>query len=126
MPWVAAGAGWETSLHWEPQEENKHSIKAEFLFSNTFPCADGPLLWCLTRAIQRWYVLGMRISYSDYAEPILLLEIPLLVKILKNRDKILEVTLTPFPREDSWMWLSLGNTIYCSEQEEQKLKDFRS
>lgn len=69
---------------------------------------------------KHWYVLGMRINYSDYVEPFLL-EIPLLVKILKNREKILEVILTPFPREDSWMWLSLGNTIYCSEGEDGSL-----
>lgn len=50
----AAGAGSETSFHrvLEPQEENKHSIKAEFLSSNIFPCADHHLLWCLTHAIQ--------------------------------------------------------------------------
>lgn len=123
MPWVAAGAGSDTSFHraLEPQEENKHSIKAEFIPSNTFPCAGHHLLWCLTHAMQHWYVLSMRINYSEYVQPILLPEIPFLVKILKRREKILEVTVMPFPREDSWTWLSLGSNTYCSKGEDGPL-----
>lgn len=113
----ALGSCSDTSFHraFEPQEENKHSIKAEILSSNIFACADHHLLCCLTHVIQHWYVCGMRINYSEYVQPILP-EMPLLVKILKKRE-ILEVRFIPSPGEDSCMWLSLGNATYCSKGE---------